>query len=91
MQKGQAELYQVIAEYLTEEEKQCLEEEEMQNLILRLKNMDIADYRRATGLEALFGYLYLKEICKGALELFEKGVSLGRINMKFEWKRVYYW
>ena len=40
--------------------------------------MDIADYRRATGLEALFGYLYLKGDMQRALELFEKGVSLGR-------------
>ena len=37
--------------------------------------MDIGDYRHATGLEAVFGYLYLKGDVKRALELFEKGVN----------------
>lgn len=76
--KGQAELYQVIAEYLTEEEKAVFRRGRNAKSYTTPKNMDIADYRRATGLEALFGYLYLKGDMQRALELFEKGVSLGR-------------
>mgnify|MGYP001131975629 CR=1 FL=1 len=76
--KGQAELYQVIAEYLTEEEKAVFRRGRNAKSYTTPKNMDIADYRCATGLEALFGYLYLKGDMQRALELFEKGVSLGR-------------
>ena len=76
--KGQAELYQVIAEYLTEEEKAVFRRGRNAKSYTTPKNMDIADYRRATGLEALFGYLYLKGDMQRALELFEKGVRLGR-------------
>lgn len=35
------------------------------------KNADVADYRRATGLEALFGYLHLCGETARARELFE--------------------
>lgn len=35
------------------------------------KNADVADYRRATGLEALFGYLHLCGDTARARELFE--------------------
>lgn len=35
------------------------------------KNADVADYRRATGLEALFGYLHLCGETHRARELFE--------------------
>ena len=68
--KGQAEL--------TEEEKAVFRRGRNATSYTTPKNMDIADYRRATGLEALFGYLYLKGDMQRALELFEKGVSLGR-------------
>lgn len=36
------------------------------------KNADIIDYRMATGLEALFGYLYLYHHHKRLYELFDK-------------------
>lgn len=34
------------------------------------KNADVIEYRRATGLEALFGYLYLKQCHQRIAELF---------------------
>ena len=37
--------------------------------------MDIADYRRATGLEALFGYLYLTGQYDRIDELMERIIS----------------
>ncbi|NDO46246.1 ribonuclease III domain-containing protein [Clostridium sp. MD294] len=73
--KGQAEMYKVIAECFTEEEKAVFRRGRNAKSYTTPKNMDIADYRHATGLEALFGYLYLKGDMKRAIELFEKGVS----------------
>lgn len=39
------------------------------------KNADIADYHSATGLEALFGYLYLKGDNERIKELFSKCIE----------------
>ncbi len=39
------------------------------------KNADPAEYRRATGFEALMGYLYLNGECARALDLIRKGIE----------------
>ena len=39
------------------------------------KNQSITDYRRATGFEALMGYLYLKKEWKRMLELVKIGLE----------------
>ena len=40
------------------------------------KNADLMDYRCATGLEAVFGYLYLKGDIKRLEELFTAGTDI---------------
>lgn len=40
------------------------------------KNADVADYHAATGLEALFGYLYLNGEIERLNELFEKIINI---------------
>ena len=37
--------------------------------------MDLSDYRYATGLEALFGFLYISGDMERALTLFQIGVG----------------
>ncbi len=49
----------------------CPAEGAMQNPSLCRKNADLMDYRHATGLEALFGYLYLKGEKESCGELFK--------------------
>ncbi len=46
------------------------------------KNADLMDYRHATGLEALFGYLYLKGEKERVVELFKLGMAekIGKSN-----------
>ena len=39
------------------------------------KNQSITDYRRATGFEALLGYLYLKKDYKRLLDLVKLGLE----------------
>ena len=48
-----------IEELLSEEEADIFRRGRNAKSVTSPKNMDIVDYRRATGLEALMGYLYL--------------------------------
>lgn len=73
--KAQAELYHRIATYLTEEEQAIFRRGRNAKSFTTPKNMEIADYRHATGLEALFGYLYLKGQMERILYLFERGIK----------------
>lgn len=40
------------------------------------KNASVGDYRKATGLEALIGYLYLTDRMPRVLELIKEGIAL---------------
>ena len=55
----QAKMYHVIAPMLTEEEVQVLKRGRNAKSISAPKNADVTEYRHATGLEALIGYLYI--------------------------------
>ncbi|MBD5457920.1 MAG: ribonuclease III [Lachnospiraceae bacterium] len=56
----QAQMAMTIEEELTEEEKAVYHRGRNAKSYTSAKNASIADYRKATGLEALFGYLYLR-------------------------------
>ncbi|MHC1750112.1 MAG: Mini-ribonuclease 3 [Cellulosilyticaceae bacterium] len=56
----QSKLYHVIEPHLTEDELDVLKRGRNAKSISTPKNADIRDYRRATGLEALMGFLYLQ-------------------------------
>lgn len=55
----QAKMITVLEEELTEEEKAVYHRGRNAKSYTSAKNASISDYRKATGLEALFGYLYL--------------------------------
>ena len=57
--KAQAEMYYRIKDVLTEEEEGVFRRGRNAKSFTVPKNADLMDYRHATGLEALFGYLYL--------------------------------
>lgn len=69
---AQSEAYAKVSALATDEEKEILMRGRNAKLTHRPKNQTQADYRRATGFEALMGYLYLKGDVKRARELFEK-------------------
>lgn len=71
--KAQAQMYHRIAPYLTEEENAVFKRGRNAKSFTTPKNMNLIDYRHATGLEALFGFLYLSGKMQRALELFEIG------------------
>jgi len=63
--------YHKLKPHLTEEEAAILKRGRNANPSHKAKNASIADYRNATGLEALFGYLYLANQTERILELFD--------------------
>ena len=71
--KAQAEMYFRIRPLLTEEEDAVFHRGRNANSHTSAKNADIIDYRHATGLEAVFGYLYLSGQKERAVELFRAG------------------
>lgn len=73
--KAQAEMYRHIAPHLTEEEFAIFKRGRNAKSFTTPKNMDLMDYRHATGLEALFGFLYLDGKMERAFELFQIGLE----------------
>ena len=59
--KAQSDIVQAIADKLSEEEMAVFKRGRNAHSYTSAKNADIVDYRRATGFEALIGYLYLSK------------------------------
>lgn len=58
---SQSRFFDVLAPSLTEEETAVYRRGRNSKPHTAAKNASLADYKKATGLEALFGYLYLTE------------------------------
>jgi len=74
---AQAKLYHILKNKLTEEELAVLKRGRNAKSYSRAKNASVSDYRLATGVEALFGYLYLKNEHERINELFLLSLSEG--------------
>ena len=59
--QAQAKVLDVLKEFLTDEEKEIVIKGTHAKPEHHAKNASLTDYHKATGLEALFGFLYLKE------------------------------
>lgn len=59
--RGQAASIDKIYEELTDEEKDIYKRGRNTNINTVSKNVDVIGYKKATGLEALIGYLYIME------------------------------
>lgn len=70
---AQSKLYYIIEEHLTEAEMAVLKRGRNAKSISAPKNGDITEYRHATGLEALIGYLYID----GQIERIKELIDLG--------------
>ena len=67
---AQSAVYEKLEGILTEEELAVMKRGRNIHPAHTAKNATVADYRRATGVEALFGYLYLSGRQKRLEELF---------------------
>ena len=77
---AQAALFDALMEgdMLSDEEKDIMRRGSNAHVTHQAKNASSIDYHKATGLEALFGYLYLKDEKGRISELAEMGLKTGR-------------
>lgn len=68
---SQSKMYKHLIEIVSEEEKAILKRGRNAHTNTKAKNATMMDYKNATGLEALFGYLYFKEEYNRIDELFK--------------------
>ena len=71
----QSLMMRTMQEHLTEEEHAVYKRGRNAKSVSPAKNQSITDYRRATGFEALLGYLYLQKDYKRLLELVKIGLD----------------
>ncbi len=72
---AQSGMMRILQEHLTEEERAVYKRGRNAKSVSPAKNQSVTDYRRATGFEALMGYLYLKKEWKRMLELVKMGLD----------------
>ena len=71
---AQSAMIEKLKPYLTEEEMGVFKRGRNAKAATMAKNATMSDYRRATGFEALRGYLYLTEQWERMLELMKTGI-----------------
>lgn len=72
---AQSLVMRAMQEHLTEEEHAVYKRGRNAKSVSPAKNQSITDYRRATGFEALVGYLYLKRRYDRLMELIKIGLD----------------
>ena len=71
----QSLMMRTMQEHLTEEEHGVYKRGRNAKSVTPAKNQTLTDYRRATGFEALLGYLYLKKDFKRLIDLVKIGLD----------------
>ena len=66
---------------LTEEELAVFKRGRNAKAVTRAKNASMSEYRRATGFEALMGYLYLKGDVERMIRLISMGVEKAEVTL----------
>lgn len=79
--KAQAEMADKLEEYLTEEEKDVVRRGRNAKTTSMPKNAELADYKHATGFEALLGYLYLNNRMDRLMELLHLITQINEENL----------
>lgn len=74
---AQAEMIERLLPMLTEEEHAIYKRGRNAKSYTMAKNATMLDYRKATGFEALMGYLYLKEDMNRLIDLVKAGLDKG--------------
>lgn len=73
--KAQSRMMRVLQDELTEEEHSIYKRGRNSKSVSPAKNQSVTDYRRATGFEAVMGYLYLKKEYARMMELVKMGLK----------------
>lgn len=73
--KTQSQMMRVLQKELTEEEHGIYKRGRNAKSVSPARNQSVTDYRRATGFEAVLGFLYLKKEWKRILDLVKIGLD----------------
>ena len=76
--KAQSQIVKALLETLTPEETDIFKRGRNTKVNTKAKNADFKEYHNATGLEALFGYLYLSDNQNRLNELMEQSYQIAR-------------
>ena len=79
--EAQAKMIIALQEELTEEEEAVYKRGRNAKSYTSAKNASIGDYRKATGFEALMGFLYLTDQMDRLLYLIKKGIELAGLTI----------
>ena len=77
----QAVMAELLKDSLTEEELAVYKRGRNAKAVTRAKNATMSEYRRATGFEALMGWLYLKDETGRMLELIHMGIEKAEVTL----------
>ena len=77
----QRRIYEALLGEVTEEEADILQRGKNAHFHTKAKNASVMEYKCATALEALFGYLYLTGRMGRALELLKTGLQKCGLNI----------
>lgn len=77
----QALMIEALKEDLTEKELAVYKRGRNAKAVTRAKNATMSEYRRATGFEALMGYLYLNGEMERMIDLIRTGVERAEVTL----------
>lgn len=83
---AQSDMIEAILPSLTEEEEEVYKRGRNAKSHTMPKNATVADYRRATGFEALLGYLYLQDDMDRIMELIKLGINNAKVEAPWDTK-----
>lgn len=78
---AQAKIVEALMEELTEEERSVYRRGHNSKPHTKAKNASIGEYLKATGFEAVLGYLYLSDRMDRVLELIKRGIELAGLEL----------
>jgi len=78
---AQAQMAESLSEILTTEEADVYRRGRNAKSFSTAKNASVGDYRKATGFEALIGYLYLTDREDRIIELVKKAIEINEIDV----------
>ena len=77
----QAKLIEAVYDTLSEEEKNIYRRGRNTKTNSTAKNASLSDYRKATGFEALCGYLFLKNDMERVIEIVKRALELAGVAL----------
>ena len=77
----QAKLVDAVYESLTEDEQEIYRRGKNTKLHSTAKNASLSDYRKATGFEALCGYLFLRDNMERVMQIVRQALEAAQVEL----------